>query len=418
MLLPRWHRTLENFRDRPAVFLAGRTLRFGDLDDALGTLPPATSPVLAHGSALEIALATLRGWRDGQAVLPLEKADAARPPLDDLPGEVAHLKLTPGNEGRPRAVLFTAAQLAADADRIVEAMELTPSVPNLAAVSLSHSYGFSSVILPMLLHGVPLISVDVPFPAVVAAAWGGHRRVVVPAVPSMWRAWSRSGILDGAPIALAVSAGAPLALDLERAVWERHRLKLHNFYGASECGGISYDDSRSPREEEDDLGSPLPGVGVATDPEGRFLVSSSSVALGYDAARPCERLGDGRFLTPDHGHFRGNRLLLDARGGEAINVAGRKVGPGRIEATLRATGMVARVRVFGVPSPDPERVDEVTALVPPATDLAALRHAAAASLAGWELPRHWVRSGSGADFALPRGVLRERYLAGELGGGD
>lgn len=409
MLLPRWQQTLRDHRDQAAILDERGTLRFRDLAEALAALPRADAPVLAHGDALAIVLATLRGWRDGQPVLPLEKPDTTLPPLDGLPADVAHLKLTPGNDGRPRSVRFRAAQIAADADRIVAAMDLRPEVPNLATISLSHSYGYSSIILPLLLHGIPIRTVAVPFPAVVAAAWKDHPRVVVPAVPSMWRAWHRSGILDSAPIALALSAGAPLPLALERSIWNDHRLKLHNFYGASECGGISFDTTTEPRHTEGELGTPLPGVRVTPDPDGRLVVASDAVALGYDEPRSDERLGDGVFRTPDHGHLDGGRVILDGREAGHINVAGRKLGPGRVEQALLATGRVSRVRVFGLESRDPDRVEEVAALVPPGTDLADLRRAAAGQLAGWELPRHWFESAAAQDWALPRRELRARF---------
>ncbi|GAA5482505.1 AMP-binding protein [Haloferula sargassicola] len=414
MLLPRWHRTLTDHRDAPAIFHGESALSFGAIAERLDALPTATAPVIATGSALEIILATLRGWRDGQPVVPVERADGALPELDGVREGIAHVKLTPGNDGRPRGVWFTAEQLAADADRLVAAMGLRRDTPNLATVSLTHSYGYSSIVLPLLLHGIPLQTVEVPFPAVVSAAWKNHARIVLAAVPSMWRAWHRSGILENAPIALALSAGAPLALELEQAVWDAQGLKLHNFYGASECGGISYDATDRPRTDAADLGSPLLGVEVRLSDDGRFLIESDAVATCYDLHRSGEVLGEGRFLTPDHGHLAADHLILDARGGEHINVAGRKLGPGRIEAALKSTGLVDRIRVFGLPSPDPERVEEVAALVPPGTDTTALRRAASTHLAGWEIPRHWFTSRHESDFSLTRPELRKKHASGTL----
>ena len=416
MLLPRWHQTLHRHGDSIAIHHRGGSIRFAEIDAALARLPRATAPVVATGSALDIVLATLRAWRDGQPLIPVERPDAALPDLSAFTThhsapEIAHIKLTPGNDGRPRGVWFTATQIAADADRIVAAMGLNHRTPNLATLSLTHSYGFSSIILPLLLHGVPLQCVEVPFPAAITAAWQGHESVVLPAVPSMWRAWHRSGILRDAPIALALSAGAPLALELETAIWEQHQLKLHNFYGCSECGAISFDASPTPRQSAADLGTPLPGVIVEIDSAGRFLVHSDAVATGYDQPRDGEMLGDSRFLTSDHGSIESGRLIMATRGGDHINVAGRKLGPGRIEAALVATGHVSRVRVFGMPSSDPERVEEVAAIVPPGTDSAALRQAAMATLATWEIPRHWFPARDDSDFDLPRPALCARHLS-------
>jgi acyl-coenzyme A synthetase/AMP-(fatty) acid ligase len=411
MLFSRWQETLARFRHAPAVFEGGRVRSFGDLAEQLAALPEARETILARGTPSEFAVAVLRGWRDGQAVLPLESS-APAPDLPALPPGVAHLKLTPGVEGTPRAVLFRPEQLAADADRLVAAMGLRPGVPNLAAISLSHSYGFSSILLPLLLHGVAVHAVEVPFPKVMADAIDAHDRVVLPAVPSMWRAWHRAGFLRPEKIALAVSAGAPLSLELEHAVFASGGLKLHNFYGASECGGISFDASDVPRGDATDLGTPMDGVEVTLDPSGRFHVASTSVAIGYQNAREGEVLGGGRFLTQDHGRIMEGRLLLESSGAESINVAGRKIGPAKIEAALMATGLLDKARVFGVPSHDPERVEEIAALVRlKSGSLEALRHAAATTLAGWELPRHWITDADGGLWSLPRAELKKRFPA-------
>lgn len=412
MLLPRWLETCERFRDRTAVIEGLDVWTFGDLANRLATLPVARRPVIASGSVVEIATAVLRGWRDGQPVLPLEKS-AVEPPLPaDFPVGTAHLKLTPGICGRPRAVYFSAAQIAADCDRLVAAMDLRHVIPNLAAISVTHSYGFSSIILPLLLHGVPVHAVEVPFPKIMADAMAAHDAVVLPAVPSMWKAWHRAGFLRAEKIALAVSAGAPLSLELEQAVFDGCCLKLHNFYGASECGGISYDASDTPRDHAADLGTPLDGVDIGLDESGSFRVTSSSVALGYEAPRADEELGGGKFLTQDHGRIEGGRLWLESSGAESINVAGRKIGPAKIETALMATGLLARARVFGVASPDPERVEEIAAMVELTSGtLEELRHRMTATLAGWEMPRHWITGADDDRWKISRSALKRHFPA-------
>jgi long-chain acyl-CoA synthetase len=409
MLFPRWQETLSRFRHAPALFEGGRSLSFSDLAERLAALPAAVNTVIARGSPADVALAVLQAWRDGQAVLPLE-ASSTLPELPaDLPSGTAHLKLTPGIEGKPGAVFFTADQIAADADRLVAAMDLRPGIPNLAAISVTHSYGFSSILLPLLLHGVPVHAVEVPFPKVIADAIDAHDAVVLPAVPSMWRAWHRAGFLRPEKIALAVSAGAPLSLELEHAVFGNGGLKLHNFYGASECGGISFDASATPRSHAADLGTPLDGVAVTLDASGRFHIASSSVALGYEAARDGEVLGGGNFLTQDHGRIENGRLLLESSGAESINVAGRKIGPAKIEAALMATGLLDKARVFGVPSHDPERVEEITALVKlKSGTLDQLRQRMSGTLEGWEMPRHWEVAVDESLWSLSRADLKKR----------
>ena len=410
MLFSRWLQTLDQSSDRLALIEGTERVTFAELHKRLANLPQAKGPVIAQGTVAEVVLAALRGWRDGQPVLPLEKGVAAPELPAPIHEETAHMKLTPGIAGKPRAVFFSAEQIAADADRLVAAMGLRHDVPNLAAVSVTHSYGFSSIILPLLLHGVPVHAVEVPFPKVMADAMAEHDGVVLPGVPSMWKAWHRSGILRDAKIALAVSAGAPLSLELERAVFADCGLKLHNFYGASECGGISFDASATPRDCAADLGTPLPGVTVRVCESGRFLVESTSVALGYEAKREGEILGGGEFLTQDFGHIEVGHLLLESSGAESINVAGRKIGPAKIEAALMASGLVERARAFGVPSHDPERVEEITAMVElKSGTLEQLRHRMTEVLAGWEMPRHWETAADESLWTLSRADLKRRH---------
>ena len=151
-----------------------------------------------------------------------------------------HLKTTPASTGVPRAVAFTEEQLAADAENIVTTMGLRPDWPNLGVISLAYSYGFSNLVLPLLLHGIPLYLVPSPLPVALRCAAHAHWNLTVAAVPALWHAWHKAGaILSN--VRLAISAGAPLPLTLERAVFEEHGVKIHNFYGSTECGGIAYD---------------------------------------------------------------------------------------------------------------------------------------------------------------------------------
>lgn len=394
MLYPRWLETSKRFTKQPALFDAatGEVWSFTDLAARAAAAPHAEGPVVARSGSKEFFVSILRAWRDGQAVIPVER-DAAEPLLYSAPPEGTLLvKHTPGAAGIPRGIFFDGARIAADADRIVTAMGLTPGRPNLGVISLSHSYGFSNVVLPLLLHGVPIHLLPVPFPRALVEVFQQHKSLVLPAVPSMWRAWHRAGILKDAPIHLALSAGAPLALELEHAVFDQTGLKIRNFYGASECGGISYDASDEPRGSAEDAGRPLPGVDVSTATDGRLLVTSDSVALGYDERRSHDPVESDRYLTHDLGHLdaRGHVRLLGTIGG-AINVAGRKISPAKVEAALMATGLLENVHVKGVPSHDPERVQEISANVRLCANatLDQLKLAATTHLANWELPRHW-----------------------------
>lgn len=391
MLYPLWLETCRLHRDRIALYQDGGSTTFGQLADALAARPRATAPLIARSGSLDFFVAILQAWRDDQAVIPIEQA-APEPVITGIPTGTALVKYTPGATGVPRGIFFEAAAVANDAARLVDAMELSPARPNLAAISLAHSYGFSSIALPMLLHGVPIHLVAAPFPQLIARALAAHDSMVVAAVPSMWRAWQRSGILKSPALALAISAGAPLALQLEHDVFDATGLKLHNFYGASECGGISFDATATPRSCADDVGTPLPGVQVSVSDCGRLLVASDAIATGYEMQRADDLLDGRHYLTRDLGHLdSAGRIHLTGNTGHAINVAGRKISPAKVEAGLLATGLLKSVKVYGIPSRDPERVEELAARIEllEGASLDHLKHAAHEKLANWEVPRHW-----------------------------
>ena len=103
--------------------------------------------------------------------------------------KIVHLKPTSATTGGARFVAFTAEQLAADAENIVATMGLRPDWPNLGVISLAHSYGFSNLVLPLLLHGIPLILAPAPLPEIIRRAAETETFLTLPAVPAMWRAW-------------------------------------------------------------------------------------------------------------------------------------------------------------------------------------------------------------------------------------
>jgi acyl-CoA synthetase (AMP-forming)/AMP-acid ligase II len=60
------------------------------------------------------------------------------------------LKITSGTSGVPRAVRFRAQQLLADCENICVTMGLGRGDLNYGAIPLSHSYGFSNLLTPLL----------------------------------------------------------------------------------------------------------------------------------------------------------------------------------------------------------------------------------------------------------------------------
>ena len=416
MLYERWQTIVRERRNEIALrdLASGRMWTFAQLNDAAET-PVTETPAMIHpqGNSPDFIITVLRAWRKRIVVCPLEAHHQPLMIAPPLP-PCCHLKTTPASTGVPRAVAFTQEQLAADADNLVATMGLRPDWPNLGVISLAYSYGFSNLVLPLLLHGIPLYLVPSPLPEALRCAEHANWNLTVAAVPALWHAWHKAGaILSN--VRLAISAGAPLPLTLERAVFEEHDVKIHNFYGSTECGGIAYDATATPRADDSCVGQPLKNVSVEIGGNGALLVRGRAVGETYWPT-PEPALGGGIFHTCDLAEIRAGKIFLHGRTDDHINVAGRKVSPVIIEQALSEHEAVAECVVFGVPSGSMDRMDLIVACVAADRQLAKdeLKQFLLQKLPGWQVPREWwfVESiGSNGDGKPTRAKWRRDFLA-------
>ena len=365
-----------------------------------------------QGHSPSFILTLLQAWRANTVVCPLEpEQEPSKMPAP--PSPCCHLKTTSATVGLPRGVAFRAEQLAADAENIVATMGLRPDWPNLGVISLAHSYGFSNLVLPLLLHGIPLVLGPSPLPEAVRRAADGYPSLTLASVPALWRAWHEAGAIPP-NVRLAISAGAPLPVNLEQAIFEATSLKIHNFYGASECGGIAYDQTDTPRADDACVGAPIRNVSLALNEDGCLQVRSGAVGETYwpDAD---DTLIAGCFQTSDLAELREGLVYLRGRLSDQINVAGRKVSPSTIERALREHETVKECLVFGVPSNDADRTEEIVACVATdgSSDGARLKEFLLQKLPAWQVPREWwfVESlGDNLRGKTPRAEWRRKFL--------
>jgi len=396
MLYDRWRQIVREFPNEFALYDAASKRRWtfaqlaADVESA-GSLKNGMQIAYPQGNSVGFVLAVLRAWRANQVVCPLEP-DQPLPSLEDVPSGIVHLKTTSATGGQARLVAFTGEQLAADAENIVTTMGLCRDQTNLAVISLAHSYGFSNLVTPLLLHGIPLSLAASPLPESVLQAAAMFSNIALPAVPAMWRAWK---VADAIPtnVKLAISAGAPLPLLLEQAIFKQLGLKIHNFYGASECGGIAYDASEVPRTDAAFVGAAMKNVSLSVAEDGCLEVKSRAVAEGY-LMKGGIIAGDvvlqpGYFRTSDMAELKENQVYLCGRASDLINVAGRKVSPETVERALLQHAGVEECLVLGVPSVDVARGDEILAVVVSGEHEEKLRQHMLAELPAWQSPRHW-----------------------------
>lgn len=418
-LYERWLDTCAENRGAWAIReeATGKSWTFGEIDEAARKLPRLKMgrpvPAAVEDGAMAFVVRTLQAWRDGAALVPMERDLDGVDDSEEVPEGIVHIKTTSGSTGEPRRVYFEARQLVADCEQIWETMGLQRTAPNLAVISMAHSYGFSNLVLPMLLKGMPMIALGDPLPGTLRRAFAEMGKVTLPAVPAMWRAWHQAGILPLADISCAITAGAPMPLDLENSIFDCAGLKVHNFYGSSECGGIAYDSTDAPRESTEVAGRAMKGVALKIGDDGCLQVQSAAVARCYDA--DIDSLSCGVFKTTDLARLKDGIVYLEGRLTDTIHVAGRKVSPQVIEAALLRCPGVRHCVVFGVASSDSTRVEEIVACVNMDEGMSpeALQTEIGKTLPSWQVPRRWWKTSQvlpDERGKLPRALWRERFL--------
>jgi acyl-coenzyme A synthetase/AMP-(fatty) acid ligase len=416
MLYERWRQIVRSCAQEIALrdLASGRQWTFQEL--AAATERPAAdgaATAFPQGLSADFILGVLQAWRSRRILCPLEPG--GRPPAisPGLPDGIVHLKITSATTGLPRMIAFTADQLMADADNIVATMGLRPDWPNLGVISLAHSYGFSNLVLPLLLHGIPLVLTGAALPEVVRRAATTERAITLAAVPALWRAWHEADAIP-ANVRLAISAGAPLPLSLEQDVFAARGLKIHNFYGSSECGGIAYDATPAPRQDGSCAGAPMRNVQLSVGEDGCLVVRGRAVGETYWRESE-ETLCRGVFRTSDLAEIAFGLVYLRGRAGDQINVAGRKVTPETIERALLAHPAVSDCLVFGAPITDGQRSEIIVACVVKRQSVTgdSLKQFLLDKLPTWQVPREWwmVESLSANDRGKhSRAEWRKRFL--------
>jgi O-succinylbenzoic acid--CoA ligase len=313
-----------------------------------------------------------RAWDAGDAVLPLDPRlpgparqavlGAARADEPVEPGD-ALVVATSGTGGVPKAVVLTAAAVAASASATSARLDVDPAVDRwLACIPLAHVGGLG-VVTRALATGTALTVLPRPDPEAVAeVARAGPTLVsLVPtALDRMDASWFKAVVLGGA------ADRRPRPANVVRT------------YGLTETGGgVVYD------------GVALNGVEVRVV-DGQVHLRGPTLLRCYrDGTDPKD--ADGWLPTGDAGAIDADgRLVVAGRLADVVVTGGEKVWPDDVEPVLAAHPGVREVAVVG--RPDPEWGAVVVAVVVPADPaepptLASLRDLVKASRPAYAAPR-------------------------------
>jgi len=413
-LLERWEAILAQKGDAPAIFNTAvevlRTFRgieeyARQIEAKMPTSKPDNVNAIRIGNHQDWSSLFLACLRAKRVVLPIDEsvtsqqADAAvsiaaksgiidwgeRPP--------ALFKLTSGTTSAPRMIRFRSEQLLADCDQICDTMGISEVDLNFGVIPVSHSYGFSNLLAPLIARGVPMVVSHDRTPRAVLDDLARTNATVFPGTPVFYQAFCEMENVPPLPrLRLCISAGAPLPMATAKKFRGKFGLPIHSFYGASECGGICYD-REGANDVEGFVGAPMKNVDLEmADPkaeQSQIRVRSAAVGDGYFPEVDEEKLGNGVFVPDDLLARHGSGFKIVGRVSDMINVAGKKVNPAEIEECLLRFYAVGQAVVFGRPAGAGLRNEEVAACVVGKVDFSQkeLLEFCRRELSAWQVPK-------------------------------
>jgi acyl-CoA synthetase (AMP-forming)/AMP-acid ligase II len=404
-LLAAWEKTLARKKNAPAIFdTRGQVSRtFADIESRAQQLAETIAgPIypIDVGNQPDWPSHLLAALRRRVVALPLESSITPQQRESAIrlcasgdwdKHQTVLLKLTSGTTAAPRAIRFRSEQLLADCTQICDTMGIGGDDVNFAVIPLSHSYGFSNVVTPLLVGGVPMALSRDRMPRAMLDDLATTGATVFHGMPVFYQAFCEMEASPALPkLRLCISAGAPLSLEVARKFREKFGHSIHSFYGSSEGGGICYD--REARlEEAGFVGAPMEGVKIELlEPDAaasRIRIQSAAAGDGYFPEPDEDKLGLGYFSPDDLLSKTDGGFRIVGRVSDVINVAGKKVSPAEVESELLRFAGVRGAVVFGRESV--LRNEEVVACVAASAEVreAEVLEFCRQRLSGWQVPK-------------------------------
>jgi malonyl-CoA/methylmalonyl-CoA synthetase len=364
--------------------------------------PTVVEPLAPARGVRTLSYAQLPGW----PAAPLPEIPTARR---------AMILYTSGTTSRPKGVVTTHFNIAAQIESLVEAWEWSPDDRILLCLPLHHVHGIINVVGCALWSGATCEMLP-RFDA--AAVWdriAGGGLTLFMAVPTVYSkliaAWEAASPARRAELSqacarlrLMVSGSAALPVSTLERWKEISGHTLLERYGMTEIG-MALSNPLHGRRVPGSVGTTLPGVELRLEDAGGIEVRGPAVFAEYwnkpDATR--EAFRDGWFMTGDtavveNGVYR----ILGRTNIDILKTGGHKVSALEIEEALRGHSAIAECSIVGVP--DAEWGERVAAAVVlkdgHALDLQSLRTWARDLLAVHKLPSRLL-----VLEALPRNAM-------------
>ena len=292
-----------------------------------------------------------------------EGTPVADPPKSD---ELASIIYTSGTTGRPKGVMLSHGNLAANSAAIIKYLALTPADRGLCVLPFHFSYG-NSVLHTHLLAGAELVIEDnLAFPHLTVQRMQAEAITGFAGVPSTFALLlGRVNFkeYDLSKLRYLSQAGGGMAKPLmERLRAELPHVALFIMYGQTEATArLSYLPAEDLAEKLGSVGLPVDGIEIQVQLDGRpvktgevgeICARGASIMQGYwkDPAATREVLRDGWLRTGDLGHIdEDGYLFIDGRTVDMIKVGAFRVSPQEVEEVIAAVPGVEEVCAAAMP---------------------------------------------------------------------
>jgi long-chain acyl-CoA synthetase len=331
-----------------------------------------------HPEWQALSAAAAAGNRQLLAITPRDDASALDQFRRDLAGascavppppaaaELASIIYTSGTTGRPKGVMLSQGNLAANTRAIVQYLGLGPEDRGLCVLPFHFSYG-NSVLHTHLAAGAELILEDnLAFPHVTVQRLQDDAVTGFAGVPSTFALLlgrCKFADYDLTKLRYLTQAGGAMARPLiERLRAELPKVQLFIMYGQTEATArLTYLPPAQLTAKLGSVGIAVPGVQIDVRLDGRSLppgevgeivARGPSIMQGYwnDAAATEEVLADGWLRTGDLGHRDADGFLfIDGRSVDMIKVGAFRVSPQEIEEVISGVPGVEEVCAAAMP---------------------------------------------------------------------
>jgi malonyl-CoA/methylmalonyl-CoA synthetase len=288
-------------------------------------------------------------------------------PVSRGPDDLAALLYTSGTTGRSKGAMLTHANLAANAQVLVKAWQLTDADTLIHALPIFHTHGLFVAMNTALIAGAQINFMrNFDLDAVIQALPTSTLMMGVPTFYTRLLSDDRLSIATTQNMRLFISGSAPLLAETHDAFAQRTGHRILERYGMTETNMNTSNPYVGDRIAGT-VGLPLDGVEVrltnpqtgATLPDGEIgmiEVRGPNVFKGYwnMPEKTAEELRtDGFFITGDLGQFNdAGYLSIVGRQKDLIITGGYNVYPKEIEDVLNDIEGIDESAVFGVPHPD------------------------------------------------------------------